>query len=81
VRHAVRPIQTQSVFGSASAHPYAEHGMRLSMLLPTDSVEQAKALIGRGVASGFSTPAASAYYLTTSEHARNSRATFFPVPA
>ncbi|SHN38003.1 TIGR03790 family protein [Duganella sacchari] len=72
------PSKPNPYFGSASAHPYAEHGMRLAMLLPTDSIEQAKALIGRGVASGFSTPAASAYYLTTSEHARNSRATFFP---
>ncbi|WP_444848054.1 TIGR03790 family protein [Duganella caerulea] len=55
-----------------------EQGMRLSMLLPTDSVEGAKALIGRGVASGFAVPVATAYYLTTSEGARNSRAVFFP---
>jgi hypothetical protein len=37
VRHALRPIKPNPYFGSASAHPYAEHGMRLAMLLPTDS--------------------------------------------
>lgn len=72
------PARPNPYFGSISAHPYAEHGMRLAMLLPTDSVDQAKALIGRGVSSGFSTPVASAYYLTTSETARNSRVQFFP---
>ncbi|GGX82375.1 TIGR03790 family protein [Massilia dura] len=56
----------------------AEKGMRLAMLLPTGSVEEGKALIDRGKASGFRTPAAGAYYLFTSEMARNSRARFFP---
>ena len=72
------PAKPSPYFNATSAHPYAEHGMRLSMLLPTDSVEAAKALIGRGMVTGFSAPAASAYYLTTSETARNSRAPFFP---
>jgi uncharacterized protein (TIGR03790 family) len=40
-----------------------EKGMRLAMLLPTESVEEGKALIDRGKASGFRTPAAGAYYL------------------
>jgi uncharacterized protein (TIGR03790 family) len=51
---------------------------RLSMLLPTTSPELAKALITRGMAAGFSMPKAGAYYLRTSEAARNSRAVFFP---
>lgn len=72
------PAKLNLYFNSASADPQGEHGMRLSMLLPTDSVAAAKALIGRGVASGFAVPPASAYYLTTSETARNSRAPFFP---
>jgi uncharacterized protein (TIGR03790 family) len=72
------PSRPNPYFNATGAHPQAEHDMRLSMLLPTDSVEGAKALIGRGVASGFAVPAASAYYLTTSEGARNSRAAFFP---
>jgi uncharacterized protein (TIGR03790 family) len=72
------PAKPNLYFNTTSADPQGEHGMRLSMLLPTDSVAGAKALIGRGVASGFTVPQASAYYLTTSETARNSRAPFFP---
>jgi uncharacterized protein (TIGR03790 family) len=51
---------------------------RISMLLPTDSVEQAKALIGRGTVRYMTPPPSTAYYLVTSEVARNSRAQFFP---
>jgi len=51
---------------------------RISMLLPTESVEQAKALIGRGSTRFMQPPKATAYYLVTSETARNSRAQFFP---
>ncbi|MYM65278.1 TIGR03790 family protein [Pseudoduganella sp. FT55W] len=72
------PAKVNPYFNTTTPHPHAEHGMRLAMLMPTDSVEQAKALIGRGVVSGFSTPAANAWYLTTSETARNSRAPFYP---
>ncbi len=52
--------------------------VRPSMLLPTESVEQARALIERGKASGFRMPKAGAYFLITSDKARNSRAAFFP---
>lgn len=67
-------------FNSSSPRPFTDLGMRISMLLPTESVEQAKALIDRGVASGFRTVPATAYYLTTSEKIRNTRASFFPPP-
>ncbi|HBF49548.1 MAG TPA: TIGR03790 family protein, partial [Massilia sp.] len=43
-----------------------------------ESVAAAKALVDRGVTSGFRPVPASAYYLTTSETTRNSRAAFFP---
>lgn len=68
-------------FNSAAALPYTAEGLRLSMLLPTDSVKQAKAVIDRGVAAGFRILPASAYYMVTSEAARNSRARFYPPPA
>jgi uncharacterized protein (TIGR03790 family) len=55
--------------------------MRLSMLLPTESVAGAKVVIGRGVAAGFRTIPATAYYLVTTETARNVRARFYPPPA
>ncbi|SFV14601.1 TIGR03790 family protein [Pseudoduganella namucuonensis] len=72
------PGKISSYFNAAGAKPYTERGMRLAMLLPTDSVEQARDLIARGVASGFRAPAAGAYYLATGETARNSRAPYFP---
>ncbi len=72
--------EPSSYFNSTSRRPYTDHEIRPSMLLPTESVKQAKALIDRGVASGFRTVPASAYYLVTSETARNTRTAFFPRP-
>ncbi|HEY0491786.1 MAG TPA: TIGR03790 family protein [Telluria sp.] len=68
-------------FNSAATRPYTGAGMRLSMLLPTESVAGAKAVIGRGVAAGFRTVPATAYYLVTTETARNVRARFYPPAA
>lgn len=67
-------------FNSASHQPYSDHRMHISMLLPTESVVQAKALINRGKISGFRQAPASAYLLATTDIARNSRAQFFPKP-
>lgn len=68
-----------SPYFNASVMPrQVQQGMRLAMLLPTDSVEEGKALIDRGKASGFRVSNAGAYYLVTSEKPRNSRAQFFP---
>jgi len=61
------------------AHPdHLAHGLRLAMQLPTESSAGARALIDRGVAAGLRTLPASAYYLSTSETARNVRRGFFP---
>lgn len=67
-------------YDSNSRQPYTDHRMRLSMLLPTESVADAKALIQRGIISGFRQEPASAYLLITTDKARNSRARFFPKP-
>lgn len=67
-------------YNSSSNQPYKDHRMRISMLLPTESVEQSKALIQRGLTSGFRQVPASAYLLITADKARNSRAQFFPRP-
>lgn len=72
------PSKPSAYYNSPSTRPYTDLKMRLSMLLPTDNVEHAKALIDRGVTSGFSAPQASAYFLQTSDLARSSRARFFP---
>ena len=65
-------------YNASSALPYTDFGMRLSMLLPTGSVAASKALIDRGVASGFRPTPATAYYLHTSQAARNARSPLFP---
>jgi uncharacterized protein (TIGR03790 family) len=72
------PGRASAYFNNGARRPFSELGIRLSMLLPIESVEQARALIDRGAASGFRTVPASAYYLTTSQKLRNSRAVFFP---
>jgi uncharacterized protein (TIGR03790 family) len=65
-------------FNAATAQPYTDLNMRLSMLLPTESVLDAKALIDRGAGAAFRIVPATAYYLLTSDKARNARAVFFP---
>ena len=80
-RKTCAPGKPSPYFNSNSAHPYTDFGIRISMLLPTDSVMQAKSLINRGKLSGFSVPPASAYFLVTSDASRNSRAPFFPKSA
>ena len=72
------PGKPSPYFNSAPGLPLTDYGTRLSMLLPTDSVEAAKALIDRGVSSGFHMSPAIAYYLITSDTVRNTRARFFP---
>jgi uncharacterized protein (TIGR03790 family) len=74
------PGQPSAYFNSKSARPWTDHQQRISMLLPTESVQGAKDLIDRGMAAGFRTVPATAYYLNTSEKARNTRAGFFPRP-
>ena len=82
--------QPSPYFNSRSAQPWREHGLRPSMLLPTSlqapgsqaaaSRQGAKDLVDRGIAAGFRTVPATAYYLITSDKARNSRVGFFPPP-
>lgn len=71
------PGKPSAYFNSLSGRP-TDYGLRLSMLMPTESVKAAKALIDRGVLSGFRVNEASAYFLITSDNLRNSRAGFFP---
>lgn len=66
-------------FDSASKKPLKDYGMRLSMLLPIESVRQAKELIDRGVLSSFKLNDGSAYLLRTDDIARSApREQFFP---
>ena len=61
-------------FDSPSPTPFQAWGMRPAMLLAGASVAEAKALIDRGVAADSSFPSGTAYLLSTSDRARNTRA-------
>ena len=77
-KNTCAPGKPSPYFDSNSHRPYTDLGIRISMLLPTDSVERAKSLIDRGILSQFRMQPASAYFLVTSDHERDSRARFFP---
>lgn len=72
------PSKPSAYFDSPAQRPFKTLGLRPAMLLPTDSVELAKAVIDRGAASNFRLPNASAYYVQTSDTRRNTRAPLFP---
>ena len=74
------PGKPSPYFNSSVSQPYTALGIRPTMLLPVESVEQAKALIDRGVFSSFRLLPSSAYLLTTSDQARNARVPMFPKP-
>ncbi len=65
-------------FNSNVTRPFNELGIRLTMLLPTDSIKRAKEVIDRGVRSDVGVFRSTAYYLTTSDVNRSSRALYFP---
>jgi len=72
--------------GPGRANPYFNssqlpQAMRLSMLLPAADEVVARAVVDRGRVAGFSMPQAGAYFLRTSDKARNARAPFFPPSA
>ncbi len=62
--------------------PFAEKGMRPTMMLAARSVDSARKLIDRGVAADASLPStflgANAWFMSTSDAARNVRSIWFP---
>jgi len=66
-------------FNSISRNPHKDFNIRLSILLPSDSLELAKNVIDRGVISGFKLNQATGYFLKTSDDLRSKpREVFFP---
>ena len=70
-------------FNSASTKPFTDLAMRPSMLLASRSIEQAKAMIIRGVAADDTLGLrgglpANVYYVKTTDPARSVRAVLFP---
>jgi len=79
------PLRHSPYFNSTSTRPYADLGLRPSMLLAADDVAGAKAMITRGVSSDSTlgqrgAPPVNAYYVITPDRARSSRASLFPPP-
>ncbi len=77
------PSRTSRYFGSYSTQPYKDLGMRLSMLLAARDVDQATALIDRGVQSDNTlglrgAPAVNVHFVTTSDALRSRRQVLFP---
>jgi uncharacterized protein (TIGR03790 family) len=69
-----RRTRPSPYFDSPSTTPFRDWGMRPAMLLAGASVAEAKAMIDRGVAADSSFPSGTAYLLSTSDRARNTRA-------
>ncbi len=70
-------------FNSASSRPYRDLQLRPSMMLAAHSIDQAKALITRGVAADASlglrgAPPVRALFEVTADQARNVRASLYP---
>jgi uncharacterized protein (TIGR03790 family) len=69
-----RPTRRNPYFNSPSHAPFSDLGLRPAMLLAGQSVAEGKALIDRGVAADATFPDGTAYLLSTSDRARNTRA-------
>ncbi|MEO7107645.1 MAG: TIGR03790 family protein [Rhodoferax sp.] len=77
------PSAPSRLFGSASARPMTDLGLRPSMLLASGSIAHAMALIDRGIASDQQlgkrgVPIANAVFVSTPDKARNVRAAVYP---
>jgi uncharacterized protein (TIGR03790 family) len=76
-----RPTRASPYFDSPSAAPFRQWGLRPAMLLAGSSVAEAKAMIDRGVAADGTFPRGTAYLLSTSDRARNTRARRYDLAA
>jgi uncharacterized protein (TIGR03790 family) len=78
-QHTCAAGKASPYFNSRSLQPFQDHQLRPSILLPTDNITLAKALIDRGVLSEFSLNEGTGYFLRTSDAARSKpRERFYP---
>lgn len=82
-KQSCAPTKPSPFFNNAVSRSLAEGGLRPSMLLAARSVENAQALIDRGMAADQQlgkrgVPLASAVFVATPDKARNVRAAWFP---
>lgn len=64
-------------FNSDSHQPYTDFGIRPAMSLAAHNLQEARALIDRGIAADGSQPKGTAYLLSTRDTARNARQSSF----
>lgn len=69
-----KPTKPSPYFSSRIERPYDSLGIRPTMSLAAASVDEAKRLIERGVASDASNPTGTAYLVSTPDRDRNVRA-------
>src|SRR5262249_22571404 len=73
------PTALSRYFNTDNRAPFTELQMRPAMLLAATTIEQARALIDRGIAADGTFPKGTAYLLDTSDTARNVRARRYPM--
>jgi uncharacterized protein (TIGR03790 family) len=69
-----KPTKPHPYIYSSSDHPFQEYNIRPTMSLAGSNIEQAKALIDRGVAADGTAPTGTAYLLETKDKKRSVRA-------
>ena len=67
------PTAAVDYFDSESLAPFTDHGLRPAMMLAAASVEDAEALVDRGVASDLTFPLGDGYLVRTTDEARSVR--------
>lgn len=73
-----KPTPESPYFNHATTQPFTDLGIRPSMMLAANDLPSAQKLIDRGVAAWGNQPKGTAYFLTTTDKARSSRAPLFP---
>ncbi len=72
-----KPTQQSAYFNSGSHRPWDHHRVRPAMMLAGATLDDAKKMIDQGIKADATYPSGTAYLLSTSDKARNSRASLY----
>lgn len=73
-----KPTRESPYYNADTHAPFTDFGIRPAMMLAGRNLQQARALVDRGIEADGSRPAGTAYLLDTSDRARNVRARRYP---
>ena len=76
-----KATRQSAYFNATTRTPFGDLGIRPTMMLAGESLEQVRELIDRGVEADATYPEGTAYLVSTSDKARNTRAQFYPLAA